>query len=124
MPDASSPGSQQVIVPPGTQEAHGALVALILGSESMNPEERQYWINILPVMTPDQRKNLEDILMNEKRQLAAIDAKYAAAGEKKDPSVLGTEIKKKKQAREQAETADAEREATDEEAILSKIESL
>ena len=42
----------------------------------MNDEERQYWINILPIMTPDQVKNLFDILDNERKQLAAIDAKY------------------------------------------------
>lgn len=43
----------------------------------MNDEERQYWIDILPVMTPTQVTQLKDILENEKMQLAAIDAKYA-----------------------------------------------
>ena len=42
----------------------------------MNDEERQYWVNILPIMTPEQVQNLRDILDNEKKQLAAIDAKY------------------------------------------------
>ncbi|NOS68224.1 MAG: hypothetical protein HOO67_07780, partial [Candidatus Peribacteraceae bacterium] len=52
------------------------LIALIKASESMNDEERQYWINILPIMTPEQIQNLRDILENERKQLAAIDAKY------------------------------------------------
>ena len=43
----------------------------------MNDEERQYWVNILPIMTPEQVQNLRDILTNEKQQLAAIDQKYA-----------------------------------------------
>src|SRR3989338_6529681 len=54
------------------------LVTLILGSESMNDEERQYWINILPIMTPDQIENLRNILTSEREQLAAIDKKYSA----------------------------------------------
>src|SRR5439155_1544478 len=45
-------------------------------SESMNDEERQYWIHILPIMTPEQVGNLREILENERKQLAAIDAKY------------------------------------------------
>lgn len=52
------------------------LIDLIVRSESMNDEERQYWINIMPIMTPEQVKNLNDILANERKQLAAIDQKY------------------------------------------------
>lgn len=71
------PASSAVTVPLELQKQFPELIALLLGSESMNDEERQYWINILPVMTPDQRGNLQKILQNEKEQLAAIDAKYA-----------------------------------------------
>ena len=53
------------------------LIPLLLSSQSMNGDERAYWLNILPIMTPEQVQNLQDILINEKRQLAAIDAKYA-----------------------------------------------
>ena len=59
-----------------SKEKYPELIKLILGSESMNDEERQYWINILPVMTPEQQENLNQILTNEKDQLAAIDEKY------------------------------------------------
>jgi len=52
------------------------LVELILASESMNDEERQYWINILPIMTPEQIQNLNQILNQERQQLAVIDQKY------------------------------------------------
>ncbi len=48
----------------------------------MNDEERQYWINILPIMTPEQIQNLRDILENERKQLAAIDSKYQTEIEK------------------------------------------
>jgi hypothetical protein len=71
------PSTSSVIIPPEAQTQFPDLIALILGSESMNNEERQYWINILFVMTPEQRANLKDILETEKRQLQEIDKKYA-----------------------------------------------
>lgn len=69
--------SSKVVIPPGVKEKHGELLDLILESESMNDEERQYWINILPIMTPEQIGNLREILKNEREQLKAIDQKYA-----------------------------------------------
>jgi hypothetical protein len=122
------PQASGLVIPAETEAKFGPLLALIKGSESMNDEERQYWINILPIMTPDQLKNLEDILQNEKQQLAAIDAKYSkemsaisSAG-----SVAGTEqkIKAKKREREQREAANAQAERSTEDAILSQIQSL
>lgn len=75
MPDAAS--SSGVQISEDLKKKFPELIELILGSESMNDEERQYWVNILPVMTPEQVQNLKDILTNEKQQLAAIDRKYA-----------------------------------------------
>src|SRR3989338_6948393 len=77
MSDQPQPKSGGLTITPETQQKFGPLIDLIKGSESMNNEERQYWINILPIMTPEQLKNLEDILSSEKKQLAAIDAKYS-----------------------------------------------
>ncbi|MBP9750256.1 MAG: hypothetical protein KBC95_00220 [Candidatus Peribacteraceae bacterium] len=69
-------GASSIVIPPEVQAQFGDVLALIAASESMNAEERQYWVNILPVMTPEQVQNLRDILQNEKNQLAAIDQKY------------------------------------------------
>ncbi len=97
-------------VPAEIQAKFGELVELIKGSESMNDEERQYWINLLPVMTPEQISNLNDILNNEKTQLAAIDEKY---GKEIDQASTGQSIesmeaerRKKKAERAAAEAAD------------------
>lgn len=80
--------STALIIPEEVRKKFTDLVELIERSESMNMEERQYWINILPIMSPEQLQNLRDILENEKKQLAAIDAKY-----KTDVDKLGqTEI--------------------------------
>lgn len=65
------------VIPEEIQKKHPTLIPLILRSESMNEEEKQYWINILPVMTLDQVEKLTKILHDERIQLDAIDAKYA-----------------------------------------------
>jgi hypothetical protein len=79
-PPPAGQGAQptsSVVIPDDVRAQHGELVTLILQSESMNDEERQYWVNILPIMTPEQVQNLREILENERRQLQAIDQKYA-----------------------------------------------
>lgn len=95
------------------------VIDLILGSESMNQEERQYWVNILPIMTPDQLQQLRDILNNERKQLAAIDAKYSkeidAIGQEQFMKQVAEERRRRREERakkeqevEQAETRDSE----------------
>ncbi len=74
---AAGAAATSVVIPDAVRAQFGELIELILKSESMNNEERQYWVNILPVMTPEQVQNLRDILENEKKQLAAIDQKYS-----------------------------------------------
>jgi hypothetical protein len=66
-----------VVVDPELKIKFPEIIDLIMQSESMNNGERQYWIDILPAMSPEQVKQLHDILQNERVQLAAIDAKYA-----------------------------------------------
>lgn len=77
--DTSAAGSSStpIVVPADVQEKFGPIVQLILASESMNDDERRYWIDILPAMSPEQIEKLQEILQREKQQLAAIDAKYA-----------------------------------------------
>lgn len=91
----------------------------------MNDEERQYWVNILPAMTPEQRKNLQDILKNEKDQLAAIDAKYAKEtgqnGSGRAVEEVATDRKKKREQRGAAEGSAEAEEKRKEEEILKAI---
>lgn len=77
-PASQIPQISGVTIPPEISAAFPVLIDLIMHSESMNDEERQYWIDILPIMTPDQVQQLQTILQNEREQLAAIDAKYQA----------------------------------------------
>jgi hypothetical protein len=115
-------------IPEETQMKFTEMVELICGSESMNIEEKQYWINILPVMSEDQLTNLKDILMGEKEQLKAIDEKYAVQistlGTASSLEEIGTKMKTQKEERIKIET-DAEAEEREREAaLLSEIDSL
>ncbi len=128
-PAGQQPPAQQastLTIPQELREKHGPLIDLIVGSESMNDEERQYWINILPIMTDDQIKNLNDILTNEKQQLQAIDQKYAKEieqiGEEQLVKRTEEERKKKRLERERQENQAKEVEEEKADAILQQIE--
>lgn len=120
--------SSKVVVPEELQKKFPDLIAFILGSESMNDEERQYWINILPAMTPEQQQNLLQILKNEKDQLAAIDAKYAKEMESAEQGRATEEIeierRKKRTGRKKMEQETETEEKQKEEEILKAISDL
>jgi hypothetical protein len=128
MADQSQTQTSSLVISPEVQEKFAPLLELIKGSESMNDEERQYWINILPIMTPEQLKNLEDILTNEKQQLAAIDAKYnkevTAISNANVVATMEQKIRSKKQQRTVKETEAAVTEEAKEKEILDQIQSL
>lgn len=52
------------------------LINLIKKTESMDDDERQYWFDIMPSMTPKQIKRLEAILTQERKALAKLEEKY------------------------------------------------
>ncbi len=52
------------------------LVDLILNTESMDDDERQYWFDILPSMTDEQIDRLFNILDTEKKKLEKLETKY------------------------------------------------
>jgi hypothetical protein len=113
-------------IPEETQRKFGDLLLLIQGSESMNIEERQYWVNILPIMTPDQLKSLQDILANEKKQLQAIDEKYSKEMQKLGTTEVtqktGEDRRKKRETLQSTETSSRKEETEKAEDILKAIE--
>ncbi|MFH1444332.1 MAG: hypothetical protein ABIG34_03000 [Candidatus Peregrinibacteria bacterium] len=124
MADPKTPSTVQI--PKELQKKHPELIQLILESESMNDEERQYWVNILPVMTPEQIQNLRDILTNEKQQLAAIDRKYAKEieriGETQLLQKVDDERRKRREKRHLTEEQSREKEEATSAEILGKIQ--
>lgn len=126
-PPAQSGAGQGLVIPAEVQAAFGELIGLIKASESMNDEERQYWINILPIMTPEQIGNLRDILESEKSQLQAIDEKYAKEVERlgQQESVRQTDSERQRARQKRQSTEQAHRTTEDAAAddLLKKIES-
>ncbi|HCI03481.1 MAG: hypothetical protein QF755_01455 [Candidatus Peribacteraceae bacterium] len=122
MPSAQS---ASLVIPDETKKKFPDLIKLILASESMNDEERQYWVNILPVMTPDQISSLRDILETEKKQLAEIDKKYSKEIETvgKDKLVKKTdeERRKRREKRLNKEQAEQSKEMEKAEKLLEDI---
>jgi hypothetical protein len=58
------------------QAKYPELVNLVLGSESIDNNEKQYWFDIMPSMTDEQIDRLFNILMTERKQLEELNIKY------------------------------------------------
>ena len=58
------------------QAQYTELVDLVLGSESIDNNEKQYWFDIMPSMTHEQIDRLFNILMTERHQLEELNLKY------------------------------------------------
>ena len=123
----------QLIIPEETKKKYPELVEGIKGSKSMDNKERNYWLQVLPVMTDEQVDELRDILSTEKKKLAEIEQKYSSKGASqvrtKEPAKTEEELKKEqevnKRAREerrQKEALDRQEENVDD--ILSQLDEL
>lgn len=106
---------EKYIIPALVREKFPDLVKLIYETESMNDEEREYWMQIMPIMTEEQIVKFREILVNEKDQLAKLDNEYeqemsriSAPTPPIDEEKLKekmAEIKKKEKVGEEAEKA-------------------
>jgi len=52
------------------------LIKMILATESMDDDERQYWFDIMPSMTETQIDRLYNILDTERQKLQELEVKY------------------------------------------------
>ncbi len=128
LPDPLAEKRAKFTIPEEIQKKYPGLIDLILVTESMTDDERQYWFQILPVMTEDQVKKFEDILNTEKKQLQKLDQEYEDQLKKLNDRHLiewqDFETREKRRAIEKAETsAKAEDKAT-EESLLQQLDDL
>lgn len=130
--DAAMMAGQNTVAPPDkyavpdlVKQKFPDLVQLIKETESMNDEERDYWFQILPIMTEDQISKFRDILLNEKKQLAALDKEYnqelGKLNEKHLIEWKEFESKEKRKALGDAEKKAEEEERKAEEDLLSRL---
>lgn len=116
------------IIPKIVREKFTDLVKLIYETESMNQEEREYWMQILPIMTEDQIVKFREILVNERDQLNKLDKDYesemAKINANKAPEIDEVKLKQKMQEIKQAEKSSEEVEKSEEELLLKKLSEI
>lgn len=115
-------------IPEFVREQYSDLIPLILQTESMNDEERQYWFQILPIMTDEQVAKLREILANEKKQLEQLDKEYQQdlkrVNDKHVSEWKEFESKEKRKQLKAAEGATEVKEKQEEEDLLKKLQNL
>lgn len=73
------------------QPENPELIAMVICSKHLSTEEKQYWLDMLPQMTAEQRQQLQDTLIAEfqkninplQQELNAISQQLPPAGESK-----------------------------------------
>ena len=110
------------------KEQFPELIELIKGSQSMNHEERQYWVDVLPIMTEDQISNLRGILENEQKQMEEADREYEEGVQEEARIFINKfdqyKYKEKKKARVKVEKRHEMEEAEREKALLEEISKM
>lgn len=113
-------------IPAFVKEKFPDLVELVLQTESMNEDERDYWFQILPIMTEEQIAKFRGILVNEKSQIKKLDEDYSKEvsklNEKHSAEWTAFEHKKKREAVTKAEANVEDEEKAKEEALLKQLE--
>ena len=125
---AATAALTSVTVPEEVRAKFPDLVEMILASRSMNNEERQYWIDVLPIMSEDQVSNLRSILTNEQRQIQEAEASYSkgvSGAVKKAKADFDSEAyREKKRVRLEAERLAEHQEKSEEEALLAQLDQM
>ncbi len=121
---------QDFTIPKNLLDKEQEMIMLIMRSEAMNDEEKQYWFTLTEVMNPEQMAKLYDILRRERKKLDEIEAKYG----KKEPvdPVLAQKQANEAAQKRQTEEADIKakekvsetQEKQNEEAILKELDQV
>jgi hypothetical protein len=116
------------IIPRMIREKFPNLIKLIYETESMNQEEREYWLQIMPIMTEDQVVKFKEILVNEKNQLAKLDSDYeqemAKLNESKPKPIDEAAKKEQRENLEKEEESHEESETSKEAELLDALENI
>lgn len=125
---ATAKDEDVLVIPEETTADFPELVSMIKDSRSMDDEERQYWVDVLPIMADDQIENLLDILENEKKQIDDANKSYQEGVQSATKEAVSTfdaeAYNEKKRIRLEAENTHESEEREREEALLSELENL
>lgn len=115
-------------IPQVVLEKYPDLVEMIKKTESMSNDEREYWYQILPIMTEEQVIRLRKILEDEATQLAKLDDQYQSELSKLNDKHLKEwnelEVKQKKEELKKQEEAHEVEETKAQEDILGQLNQL
>jgi hypothetical protein len=124
----TSTDKKEFTIPQEVKDKYPDLIPLILGSASMNDDERQYWFSILPIMTQDQVNRLREILTTEKQKLAEIDQKYQKQLDEINQKHLiewqAIKAKEQKQRLQQAEQKTKSEDEKESENLLNQLNTI
>jgi hypothetical protein len=119
---------EKYAIPKIVWDKYPDMVELIKQTESMDDEEREYWFQVLPIMTDHQVEKFRTILNTEKNQLAALDQEYEQELQKLNEKHMiewkEFESKEKRKAIQSAEATQEKTEAKTEEELLAKLSQL
>ncbi|MBI5151968.1 hypothetical protein HZA39_00375 [Candidatus Peregrinibacteria bacterium] len=112
-------------IPQSVLQKFPDLVGLMLQTESMDEAEREYWYQIMPVMTDEQINKLRNILVNEKEQLTRLDEEYNKdLRNLNDKHIIEWEDFTRKQKRKEVAEAEAKSEVTEKEKEAQLLKEL
>jgi|GEM_PF-311823 len=115
-------------IPPDMQKKYPELIDLVVMTESMTDDERQYWFQIMPVMSEQQLLKFQGILETERKQLQKLDQEYEAQLQKLNQRhvVEWQEFESREKRREihEAEKSAEAEEQQAEEDLLNQLDNL
>jgi len=125
---AQQSDDSKFVIPDEANKKFPDLVKLIKETESMTDAERNYWFQILPIMTEEQVSKLRAILIKEKEQLAKLDNEYQKElkriNDKHAIEWQEFQTKKARQERQAQESVAAQEDQKAQEDILAKLDQV
>jgi hypothetical protein len=98
---------------------------MILITESMDDDERQYWFDIMPSMTDSQVDRLYNILDTERKKLEELEVKYQdEIKELNEKHLIEWQEFQMKDSKKKIATAEAADTSDDAEDVLSMLNDL
>ena len=108
-----------------TLSSYDELVKMILSTESMDDDERQYWFDIMPSMTETQIDRLYNILDTERNKLQELEVKYQEEiKELNEKHLIEWQEFQMKDSKKKIAKAEAADKSDDAEDVLSMLDDL
>jgi hypothetical protein len=101
------------------------LIKMILATESMDDDERQYWFDIMPSMTDIQVDRLYNILDTERKKLQELEVKYQEEiKDLNEQHLIEWQEFQMKDSKKKIATAEAKDKTGDADDVLSMLDDL